>query len=466
MKKLITLLCTIITVFTTRAQDITGQWNGVLKVQAVQLRIVFHITKMDSAYSATMDSPDQGAKGIPVTTTSFENPKLKLEVKNAGITYEGELKDNIIEGSFKQGTLSTQLNLTRDTAFQTALKRPQEPAPPYPYYTEEVSFINTKANITLAGTLSLPKKEGVYPAVILISGSGPQNRDEEVFGHKPFLVIADYLTRNGIAVLRYDDRGVAKSTGSFQTATSADFADDVESAIAYLKGRKEIDKLKIGLIGHSEGGMIAPMVAARSKDVHFIILMAGTGLRGDQVLLLQQELIAKASGVPAAAIEKGKVTNGKAFQMIVHATDNEQLKTDLTNYLTQIINDSTSGITVPNGMSREQFISLQVNQTMSPWMQYFIKYNPATALEKVKCPVLAVNGANDLQVAPNENLDAIKAALAKGGNKNVTIKVYPNLNHLFQESATGLPAEYGTIEQTFSPTVLEDMSKWILLQVK
>jgi hypothetical protein len=274
MKAILALLMMLTTTLFVNAQDITGQWNGVLQVQGMQLRVVFNVSKTDNGYSSTMDSPDQGAKGIPVTNTSFENAKVRFEVANARIEYLGELKENKIVGTFKQGG--------------QAQKRPQEPTKPYPYYSEDVTFQNTKAGIALSGTLTLPKKEGVFPVAILISGSGPQNRDEELLGHKPFLVISHYLTRNGIGVLRYDDRGVAQSTGDFKTATSADFATDVESAMAYLKTRKEIHKRKIGLIGHSEGGIIAPMVASKNKDVSFMVLLAGTGIRGDKLLLLQQ----------------------------------------------------------------------------------------------------------------------------------------------------------------------------------
>jgi hypothetical protein len=209
-----------------RAQDITGQWNGILKVQGIQLRAVFHISKTDSGYSSSMDSPDQGVKGMPVTTTTFENPKLKLEIPNAKFEYSGELNGNIIIGTLKQNGQEFLLDLSRGETENQTLKRPQEPKKPYPYYSEDITFQNKKANITLAGTLTLPKKEGNFPAVILITGSGPQNRDEEVFGHKPFLVIADYLTKNEIAVLRYDDRGVAQSRGDFKTATTFDFASD------------------------------------------------------------------------------------------------------------------------------------------------------------------------------------------------------------------------------------------------
>ena len=446
-------------------QDITGQWNGVLKVQGIQLSLIFNVTKSDNGYSSTMDSPDQGAIGIPVTNTTFENSKIKFEVTNAKIEYNGELKKNEFVGTFKQAGQEFPMILSRKALEKEILKRPQEPLKPYPYYSEDVTFQNTKTNISLSGTLTFPKKDGLFPAVILISGSGPQNRDEEVFGHKPFLVISDYLTKNGIAVLRYDERGVGQSTGNFKPATSADFATDVESAIAYLQTRKEINKKKIGLVGHSEGGLIATMVASTSKDVSFIVLLAGTGIQGDKLLLLQQKLIAKANGVSETDIKKSIKTNEKLFEMVIKSNDVNKLKTDLTSSINKTFKNGTS-LEIPNGMTKEEFISIQVNQISSPWMQYFIKFNPATILEKIKCPVLAVNGEKDLQVPPKENLTAIKNALKIGGNNNVTIKEFPNLNHLFQECETGLPSEYGAIEQTFSPIVLTEITNWILNQVR
>ena len=311
----------------------------------------------------------------------------------------------------------------------------------------------------------MPKENGLFPVVILISGSGPQNRDEELLGHKPFLVLSDFLTRNGIAVLRYDDRGTAQSEGDFKAATSADFATDVESAIEYLKTRKEIDKKQIGLIGHSEGGIIAPMVANKSKDVAFIVLLAGTGLPGDQILLSQQRLIGKASGVRDELLQENELINKKAFDVVKKSNSLEQLEDDLTNLLNKFLVDNP--ITdIPQGMSSDDFVKLQITQVVNPWMQYFIKYDPSLALEKVKCPVLALGGEKDLQVPSKENLEAIKIALAKGGNKKVTIKELPNLNHLFQESITGTPNEYATIEQTFSPIALNEILKWIKAQTK
>ena len=447
-------------------QDITGQWNGILNVQGTQLRIVFNINKTDAGLSSTMDSPDQGAKGIPVTSTSFENQILKLAVTNLGVEYQGTLgKDNVIVGDFKQRGMSFPLNLSKEIVEKEKPVRPQEPKKPYSYYEEEVTFENAKAGIQLAGTLTLPSKEGSFPAVVLITGSGPQNRDEELLGHKPFLVLSDFLTKNGIAVLRFDDRGTAASKGDFKTANSLDFASDVEAGVDFLKTKKEINKKKIGLIGHSEGGIIAPMVANSSKDVAFIVLLAGTGISGDKLLLLQQELIGKASGISDADLQKAKMTNSGAFEIVARSTSVEQLKTDLTSYLKQAIKDNPNA-QKPESMSEDDFVKLQVNQIANPWMFYFIKYNPAIALEKVECPVLAINGEKDLQVPPKENLEAIKNALAKGGNKKVTTIELPNLNHLFQECKTGSPAEYATIEQTFSPIALTEILKWIQMQTK
>jgi dienelactone hydrolase len=457
MKKATLLLLTVFTTFTIYAQDITGQWNGLLKVKGLQLRVVFNIRKTGNGFSSTMDSPDQGAKGIPVTTTTFENSKLELEIANAKIEYAGELKDNIITGTFRQGGQEFPLNLSKEQIEKQTVNKPQEPIKPYPYYSENLTFKNNKANITLAGTLTLPKKEGTFPVVILITGSGPQNRDEELLGHKPFLVISDYLTRNGIAVLRYDDRGVAQSQGDFKTATTVDFASDVESAVSYVKTRREINIKKIGLVGHSEGGVIAPMVASKFNDINFIVLLAGTGLSGDKLLLLQKAKIEHETGYDEKEISKSQDVFKGAYQIILHSDRNDiNLKSKIKAYFKQ-----TLGNTAP-----EEQVNAITNQIVNPWTVNFIKYNPALVLQKVKCPVLAMGGEKDLQVPAKENLTIIESSLKEGGNKKVTIKMFPNLNHLFQECKTGLPSEYATIEQTFSPTALDFMTKWIINQVK
>lgn len=466
MKRFTAVLVLAILSLSLSGQDISGAWNGILSVGAMQLRIVFNITKTDAGYSATMDSPDQGAFGIPVATTSFQNKVLKIEAPNLGIQYEGTLDSSqSISGNFRQTGQSLPLTLSRQKQEKAKILRPQEPVKPYPYLSEDVFFENKKDTLQLAGTLTLPRGEGVFPAVVLISGSGPQNRDEELMGHKPFLVWSDFLTRHGIAVLRFDDRGTAASKGNFKTATTPDFASDVEAAVQYLKTRKEIDKKKIGLIGHSEGGIIAPMVAAGCKDISFIVMLAGTGVTGNEILLLQQELIGRANGISEADLLKSKQINKGAFDILINTPDAGKQKTALTAYIKQAFDQDTT-FEVPQGMTRDEFINVQVSQLTSPWMVYFITHDPAPVLQKVKCPVLAVNGDKDLQVPAQVNLEAIKKALEKGRNKKVTTKIYPGLNHLFQECKTGSPSEYALIEQTISPVVLDEVTQWIAKQTK
>ena len=466
MLKSLLFIITFISVYNSTSQEITGQWNGVLKIQGMQLRLVFNISKTATGYTSTMDSPDQGAKDIPTSSTSFENNVLNIKIEKAKIEYVGTLgKDNIIVGNFSQAGQTFSMDLSHDKIELVEALRPQNPIEPYPYYSEEVTFKNKKAGVTLSGTLTLPKKEGVYPVVILISGSGPQNRDEELMGHKPFLVLSDYLTRNGIGVLRYDDRGTASSTGDFKTATTQDFATDVQAAIAFLMTKKGVNKKKIGLAGHSEGGIIAPIVAAKSKNVAFIVLLAGTGIPGDELLLLQQELIGRASGESEENLILGKKENTELFEIIKKSTDLDQIKKDLSvHMLASLKENPDSG--KPEGVSDEEYVKYTVEQIATPWMVYFIKYNPAIILGKVKCPVLAINGSKDLQVPAKENLTAIQTALAKGGNQKVTIKELDKLNHLFQECETGSPSEYSEIEQTISPAALELMLNWINEQVK
>ncbi|HET7732223.1 MAG TPA: alpha/beta hydrolase, partial [Paludibacter sp.] len=317
MKKIILGLSLLFIALTTSAQDITGEWNGALKIQSMQLRIVFHVTKTETGYTATMDSPDQGAKGIPMSNATYENQTLTLELAAVKINYSGTFDNKeTVTGTFNQAGQSFPLVLTRKAVDRIEVKRPQNPAKPYPYYSEEVTFENKKDSITLAGTLTLPKKVGKFPVVVLISGSGPQNRDEELMGHKPFLVLSDYLTHNGIGVLRFDDRGTNASKGNFAKATTNDFAGDVEAAVNYLKTRKDIDNKRIGLIGHSEGGIIAPIVAVNCKDVKYIVLMAGTAIPGSELLLRQQELIGRASGMTEEALKTTAELNTRIYKLV------------------------------------------------------------------------------------------------------------------------------------------------------
>ncbi len=331
------------------------------------------------------------------------------------------------------------------------LRRPQNPAKPYPYREEEVSF-SSNGQIVLAGTLTVPSGTGKFPAAILLSGSGPRDRDESLAGHQPFLVLADALTRAGIAVLRYDKRGFGKSTGDYASATAEDFASDAESAIAYLKTRPEIDGGKIGLVGHSEGGILAPMVAMKSRDVAFIVLLAGPALKGEDTLLLQSRLLATAAGMSDEHVEASLAFNRQAYALVREEKDPAALEKRIKELV------EASGL---SGAMPPAALEQQIRMMNSPWFRFFLDYDPVPALEKTTCPVLALDGEKDLQVPPKENLPLIEKALKAAGNKDFTVKEMPGLNHLFQHSPTGSPTEYGEIEETMSPEVLSMVSEWI-----
>ncbi len=434
-----------------KPSDIDGAWAGTLAIGATPLRVVVHFRNTADGLAATLDSPDQGAKNIPVASVTRVGPALKLDVRAVGGTFEGTIDQprTQIEGTWTQvgRTTALVLSVVRDPATLVA-RRPQTPSRPYPYRDEEVAYVNSAApNVTLAATLTLPPGPGPFPAVVLITGSGPQDRDEMLFEHRPFLVIADYLTRRGIAVLRADDRGFAKSTGTFSTATTADFATDVEAGVAFLRTRKEIDPAKIGLIGHSEGAAIAPMVAARDPRIAFIVLMAGPGVRGDDVLVEQNRLVAEAVGATAEQADARAAVIRQLTTIDVEETDAEVRG--------QKMRDALAGKGTP------EEIKTQIAALNTPWMRYFLAYDPGPALRAVKCPVLAINGEKDVQVPPRQNLPAIRAAFQASGNTRVEVDELPGLNHLFQTAKTGSPAEYAQIEETIAPIALDTMGRWI-----
>lgn len=435
------------------AQNIIGQWTGKLKLPTAQLQLRFNIAKTGDSYTCTMDSPEQGANGIPAKAT-IDTKNVKIEITAAKIEYEGTIiDDKNIKGVFKQSGIELPLDLTKNEVAEKQVVHYQTPQPPFNYYSEDVVFPNKKDTVQLAGTLTLPKKNGVFAAVVLVTGSGPQNRNEELMGHQPFAVIADYLTKNGIAVLRYDDRGVGASKGNFAIATTTNFANDANAAVQYLLTRKEINKTKIGIMGHSEGGIIAPMVAAQNKNVAFIVMLAGSGVDGGEVLLEQKKLIEQGMGISPQVIDQGLQTNKGAFALIKKISNTQVLKDSLQQYF--------AGSSMGNLASEQQ----QMIATLTtPWMINFIKYNPAVALKKVTCPVLYLFGEKDLQVPPQQNASAIANALTN--NKKATQKIYPNLNHLFQHCSRCTPDEYGKIEETFSTEVLQDILKFITQQAK
>jgi uncharacterized protein len=448
--------------------SITGDWYGTLDVQGMmELRIVFHIAEKEGQLTSTLDSPDQSANGLPVAETRFEAPELTLSLPMLQAEYKGTVNGDFTEltGTFTQRGIAMPLTMGRGAIEKKEVIRPQEPKPPFPYREEEVTFENAEAGITLAGTLTLPEKEGNFPVVVLVSGSGPQDRNEELLDHKPFLVLADHLTRQGIGVLRFDDRGVGKSTGDFGAATSEDFATDALAAVEYLKTRPEVNPGQIGIIGHSEGGLIAPMAASQSKDVAFIVLLAGPGVVGKDLLLKQIRLISLANGENEDAVEKQGSYNSEIFNILCLISDTTGLRTILTEVMTRQVSELPEEDKKKIGDS-DEYIKTQLTQILTPWFRFFLCYDPATSLEKVTCPVLALNGEKDLQVDPAQNLGGIKAALKKAGNTNFAVKKMEGLNHLFQTCETGAPSEYSKIEETFSPKALKEVSDWILSILK
>ena len=443
------------------SDKIIGNWKGTLKVAGVELRLVFKIKRGDDGkLVATLDSIDQGAKDIAATGMKFEDPELVISFMNLAGMYKGKISTDgkTIIGTWTQAGNTHQLNLEKVEGEITLGRRPQDPVKPYPYLEEEVAYSNEKAGITLAGTLTMPKTGGPFTAALLITGSGAQNRDEEIMNHRPFLVLSDYLTRQGLAVLRVDDRGVGGSTGSFATATSEDFSWDVQAGIEYLKTRKEINSERIGLIGHSEGGLIAPMVAARSDDVAFIILMAGPGITGEEILYLQSALIMKANGASERMIE----LNRKLQTIMFDVVKQDLKQPEAGQKLKKSIDDYINGLNeADKALVKSLNVQSQIQGILTPWFKFFLSYDPAPTLTKVKCPVLAINGMLDLQVPWKENLGVIEIALRKGKNKNFFVSRFKGLNHLFQTAETGALFEYSKIEETISPEVLHFIGDWI-----
>ncbi len=459
---IITFFCLLFLISPADAQEerISGSWLGKLSVGAVQLRLVFNIKIGDDGlYSATMDSPDQGVKDVPMGELILKDDTLIIMAPLLGGDYKGVmLSDTSLEGVWTQSGTSYDLNLIKQgKAFE--LSRPQEPKPPYPYIEENIRFPSVSGDFKLAGTLTLPESVGPFTAVVLVTGSGSQNRDEEIFGHKPFKVLADYLTREGIAVLRYDDRGVGESGGNPAGATSADLADDALSAIEYLEGRKDIDNKRIGVAGHSEGGLIAFKLAAENDDIAFIISLAGPGIKGKYILEEQAEYIGRLSNVPEELLRQSMQLNKDIYSLIEENEDPAAGIKKITSHVREFyLGEGTGEDTIDLVLDN---IKQSINTASYPWLRYFISSDPADYFPHISCPVLALNGEKDCQVMAGKNVNAIVDGLKDSGNNYVTGRVFPGLNHLFQPAETGLPNEYGEIEQTMSPDVLKTILDWI-----
>ncbi len=434
-----------------------GNWLGALKVSGMELRIVFKITAAaDGALAAKMDSPDQGAKDIPMDAVVCRRDTIIITCAAIMGSYQGVISSDglSIQGEWKQAGMKLPLNLKK-VAEAPSVRRPQHPQKPYPYLEEEVTFENRTAGIHLAGTLTRPKSGAPFTAVILISGSGAQDRDETVFNHKPFLVLADHLTRRGMAVLRFDDRGAGRSQGDFKAATTQDFCSDVLAAVDYLKSCQEIDPRRIGLLGHSEGGLVAPMAASTDKSIAFVILLAGPGVPGEKIVLAQLAALARQAGVDEKTIADKVALQQSLFDVIKRETNNEPASREIRERLMQELTEDEKK-EVP-----EAALQAQIQLLVSPWYRWFLTYDPRPALSKLRCPVLALNGEKDLQVPVEQNLPEIEKALRQGGNKKHTVRVMKGMNHLLQTCQTGAVSEYGVIEETMSPQALTLIADWI-----
>lgn len=446
MKRFATFIIFItLTVTAVIAQNIAGSWTGKLNVGGTELNVVLNFTKDSKGkLSCTLDSPDQGAKGIPAEVVSDDLKNLEVTINAIGATYVGTLKDGVIEGTFTQNGVSFPLNMKPGAV---SVNRPQEPKAPFTYTTKEVEIHNTTENVILSGTLTYPEDYGKMrptdvPVVVMVTGSGQQNRDEELFGHKPFLVIADYLARHGIASLRYDDRGTGSSSGDASTTTIQTNMDDAESALNFVRKLKDFGKA--GILGHSEGGMIAFMLGAKNKP-DFIVCMAAPGVRGDSVLIEQNRIMLRYGGMTEKQSKEYCDRLRHIFDLIINCNNTDDAETLEHNVEQQL------GQGLPNGL---------IKSLCSPWMRQFLSYDPSDDIRHTVCPVMAINGTSDIQVFAPSNLSAIRYLLSHNNKLNL-IKKYNGLNHLFQHSLTGNPLEYGKIEETISPEVLQDIATWI-----
>lgn len=434
---------------------VEGMWQGVVETQGLRLRFQLHVAHdSEGQLVAALDNIDQGVSGLPAIKTSQKESAVHFEVPAVGGVYDGTMNaaKNRLTGTWSQtGAEHARLDFKR-SGQPVELLRPQNPTKPYPYREEEVSFTNAAASATLSGTLTLPNGSGPFPGVLLIAGSGPQDRDGAVANHKPFLVLSDYLTRKGIAVLRYDKRGFGKSTGSPDAATTVDLARDAEAGLAFLKTRKEIDAARIGLLGHSEGAMIAPLVASRSKDVAWVVLLSAPMTKGEDTLLSQSELIARAGGLTEPQLEASLEFDHAAYDLVREEKDTSVL----IEKITKLVKDTGFDSALPPAA-----LESQLRMLTSPWFRFFLDYDPAPNLQGVKCPVLALYGQKDLQVPSKVNLPMMRSALEQAGNKDVDLRELPDLNHLLQHAYSGSPAEYAAIDETISPEALQIIADWM-----
>ncbi len=437
---------------------VEGIWTGALEINGIRLRLVVKIRHAATGWVAAVDSVDQHVHDIPVETVTVAGDDLKLTLPRINGTYAGRIAGDKVTGSWTQNGQSWPLDLTKTDHPPATAVRPQEPKRPLPYREIDLLVENRAAGATLACTLTEPQGEGPFGAVVMATGSGPQDRDEALMGHRPFFVLSDAITRAGVAVLRCDDRGVAKSTGTYGTATTLDFVDDTLAEVAALRTRPEITRAHVGIVGHSEGGEIAAIAAAKSKDVAFIVMLAGPAVPGDVTLDLQRGWAEKAAGATDQAVADSKAHWDQAFVILKSNKETGVAERELRALYNGLPADDRAQLEKAGGFAP------MARQLLSPWMRGFIALDPRPYFGRIKVPVLALNGGLDRQVLPRENLPEMKKALRH--DVDVTVREMPGLNHLFQTAKTGAVAEYAEIDETMSPAVLTLVSDWIARHAK
>lgn len=461
MKKALLLFLCLSTVL-LNAQNISGNWKTQLEFSGMSLPLQFNFEEVNEELKATMDSPQQQAFDLAFSEAIRKKDSIFLKMPNLGIEIKGAIKSaNLIKAQFKQGFLTTEIEINKreSAADEIQNPRPQTPIPPYNYEEIEVSYINTKENFKLAGTLTFPKDCNTCKAVILISGSGAQDRNSEIFNHQLFKVVADFFSSNDIAVLRFDERGVGESEGKFAGATTYNFVSDVEAGIEFLQNQTHFKPSQIGLYGHSEGGMIAPILANQNEVVDFLVLIAPPVTPIPELMLKQQELIGKSTGMTDAMVKFYEQINKEVYQLITSTEDIDLLKNKLEKFYNQQIEDYPQ-LGKDSGISAEDYKKSMIQAYTDPWMFTFLNINPADYLASLKIPLVAFFGEKDLQVSPKENADLLIELVGKNHPKN-HIEIRANLNHLMQNSTTGSIAEYGMIEETMDEKLLEEILAWI-----
>ncbi len=449
-----------------RAQDLDGPWEGAIAIMGQELKIIVRFDGSGGELKATIDIPQQMAADLPLSNVRREGERVHFELAaGPGLAvFDGALAQGKIRGDFTQAGIRGVFHIVKAGKMAAQAAVPQAAAS-LPYQVEEVAV--KVGAFTLSGTLTLPKGEGPFPAAILITGSGTQNRDEEVFGFKLFRVIADHLTRQGIAVLRCDDRGWGDAQ-AVASATSEDFAADVKAQARYLLTRPEIARDGIGLLGHSEGGIIAPL-AGRGHEFAFMVLMAGTAVSGREVLLEQIALIAGADGASQSEVERALAEQKRAYALLGQPDGEKEIAKMIAEQargqLQKMSREQKMAVADPEAYVKSA-VAAGLAALQSPWFRHFLDYDPAPALAAVTCPVLALFGEKDTQVSPRQNRPAMEAALRRGGNQDATFKVFPGANHLFQKANSGSPSEYASLEKEFVPGFLETISGWIIEKTK